>query len=238
MRQQLLFVLALFVLSSCRFMGGEKIRGNGNIVSVQRNVGGFHSIDAGGAVELRIKQDAANAVKIETDENLQEYLDVFVDGNTLVIQTKKGYNLNPSEEIIVYASAPTFRNIGVSGASAVISEGALSGTDLEIDASGASEIMLNVEMQQVKANLSGASSLELKGKSDRFTTEASGSSKIRCLELTTEETTLDVSGATEAEVSANKKLTIEASGASNVNYRGNPNVNQNSSGASSVRKIS
>jgi hypothetical protein len=54
-------------------MGGERIRGNGNIVNVQRNMGSFNSIEAGGAVEVRVKQDAANSVRIETDENLLEF---------------------------------------------------------------------------------------------------------------------------------------------------------------------
>lgn len=232
-----LFFTTLTLLVSCRFLGGERIRGNGNIVNVQRNVGSFNSIEAGGAVELRIKQEAANSVRVETDENLLEYLDVFVDGNTLVISTKKGYNLRPSRDVIVYASAPRFANLDISGASKLIGENTLSGDELELGASGASEVNLNVKVEKLQADLSGSSTMELKGEAIRFTTEGSGASTIKCMDLITEETTLDLSGSSNAEVTANKQLNVDASGASDVRYRGNANINQKSSGASSVKKI-
>ena len=238
MKVSMIVFLAAVLLTSCRFMGGERIRGNGNIVTVQRNMGSFNSIEAGGAVEVRVKQDAANSVRIETDENLLEFLDISIDGSTLVVRPRKGYNLDPSDEIIVHASSPNFKTIEVSGASKVLSESVIKGDELELGASGASEIRMQVETSTLKADLSGASTLELKGTSSRFSTEASGASKIKCMNLDTDETDLHVSGATDAEVTANKQLNIDASGASNIDYRGNASINQKSSGASSVRKVS
>jgi hypothetical protein len=237
MRALLISLITLSFFTSCRFLGGERISGNGNIVTTRRHVGSFNSIEAGGAVEVRVKQDATHSVKVETDENLFQYLDVFTDGNTLVIQPKKGYNLKPTEEIIVYVAAPTFQTLDVSGASKLLSDGTIKSNNLELGASGASEIRMDVEVSELQADLSGASMLQLRGATSRFATEASGASRIKCIDLTTTETRLDVSGATNAEISASRQLTIEASGASNVEYRGNPNIQQNSSGASSVKKI-
>lgn len=236
---KVLFIVltTLTLFTSCRFLGGERVRGNGNVVNVQRNVGSFNSIEAGGAVTVRIKQDASHLVRVETDENLLEYLEVFTDGNTLMIRTQRGYNLDPSKEIIVYAAAPQFRNLNISGASNLVSDNTISGDDLELGASGSSTIDMEVKVSKLQADLSGASTLELKGSAERFTTEGSGSSNIKCLGLSTEETTLDLSGASNAEVSANKQLNVDASGASDVRYRGNANINQKSSGASSVQKI-
>src|SRR5689334_18129705 len=94
-------VLALtttLLLSSCRFLGGERVHGNGKIITGQRNVGGFNSVEANGAVEVHIKQDATTNVKVETDEILFDYLEVYTKGSTLVIETKKGFNLDPTEE--------------------------------------------------------------------------------------------------------------------------------------------
>lgn len=238
MKRLLPFLLLSFFISSCRLFGGERIRGNGNIVTVQRTVGAFNSIEAGGAVQVRIKQEATNGVRVEADENLLDYLEVYTEGNTLVIETKDGYNLNPTRDVVVYASAPRFQALDISGASQVQSEGTISGDELELGASGASEIRLDVAVSKLQANLSGSSTLQLKGTAARFATEASGASKIRCIDLTTDETVLDVSGSSDAAITVNKQLNIDASGASSVEYRGNPSINQNSSGASSVRKIS
>jgi hypothetical protein len=232
-------VLALattLLLASCRFLGGERVHGNGNVITGQRNVKGFNSIEAGGAVEVHVRQDPATSVKVETDENLFEYLDVYTEGNTLIIKPKQGYNLDPSDEVRVFVTAPVFKSIDGSGAVKIIGDSEISGSDLELSASGASEMAMNVKVSKLRADLSGASNLELKGSSSNVSTQASGASHIRCRDLETDETTLDLSGASSAEVYANKQLNIEASGASDVKYRGNASVNQKSSGASSVEK--
>lgn len=238
MRVLFLAFAATVLFSSCRYLGGERIDGNGRVVTQQRSLGNFDGIDAGGALEVRVRQESAPSVKIEADENLQEYIEAFLDGSTLVVRQKRGYNLDPTNEIIVYVSAPAYKELEVSGASKLLGETPITGNDLRLHVSGASEMRMDVNVRRLDTEISGASSLELKGNSSTVSTEASGASKIRCMDLITEETTLDLSGASDAEVTANKQLNIEASGASDVKYRGNANINQKSSGASSVSKVS
>lgn len=238
MRILLIASAAALLFSSCRYFGGERIDGNGRVVTEQRNVGRFNSVDVGGALEVRVRQDAATSVKIEADENLQQYLEAYTEGNTLTIRQKKGYNLDPSREIIIYVSAPAFEDLDVSGASKLIGETPLTGNELGLHASGASEMNLELKVSKLDTEVSGSSTMELKGSASRFYTEATGASKARCLELVTDEAKVDVSGASDAEVTANKQLDIEASGASHVRYRGNANINQKSSGASDVEKVS
>lgn len=224
------------LISSCRFLGGERIRGNGNVTTSQRNVGNFNSVEANGAVEVHVKQDAATSVKVETDENLSQYLDVFTEGNTLVIRPKKGFNLDPTNAVLVYVTAPTFKSLEANGATKLVGDGAYNGEELELSATGASEINMDVKVSKIKAEASGASTLALKGNVKDFSSQASGASHLRCRDLETDETTVDVSGASGAEVNVGKQLNVEASGASNVKYRGSAAVNQKSTGASSVEK--
>jgi hypothetical protein len=234
-----LLVLTAFVaiFSSCRIMGGKKVRGNGNVISQARQVGSFTNLDVSGAVTVRLKQEAATSVRVDTDENLMEYLEIKVDGNTLVIQPRNGYNLDPSKDLIVYVSASRFNDIDVSGASKIISEDPITGDEMNVHASGASEILMQVKLSKFTSELSGACTLKLTGDVARFETQSSGASKILCMDLKTQEAKLDISGASDAEISADKELNIEASGASNVQYRGNANINQKSSGASNVKKV-
>ncbi|HUC82401.1 MAG TPA: head GIN domain-containing protein [Flavisolibacter sp.] len=238
MKQIFFACAALFLLSSCQIFGGKKVRGNGNIISQQRQTGNFTNLDVEGAVTVRLKQDQATTVRVETDENLLEYLEISVSGNTLHIEPKDGYNLSPSNKVTVFVSAPEFKEIDLSGASELTSEGVINGNEMRLEASGASEITMQVKLSEFTSNLSGATTLKLTGTASKFSTDASGASKIQCLGLSTDQSTLDLSGASEAAVTAEKELNIEASGASTVEYRGNANINQRSSGASNVRKIS
>lgn len=237
MRLLFIAMASAFVLSSCHYIMGERIRGNGHITTRNENVGSFNSIEVGGAIEVHIKQESTESVKIETDENLMEFIDVFTDGNTLIIRTKHGYNLDPSREVVAYVSAPAFRGIGVSGASQIVGDNAISvNNELNLGASGASKIILEVSGGNLKGDISGASNLNLKGQVAKLDMQASGASHVKAYDLIADDAYFDCSGASSAEITANKNLRVEASGASHIRYKGNASVSQNTSGASSISK--
>jgi carbon monoxide dehydrogenase subunit G len=238
MRAILFLMLSVFIFSSCSYIGGKKIRGNGSITSQTRKAGSFNSIEVGGAILVRLKQDASSSVKVETDNNLMEYIDIYTDGNTLKIHTKKGYNLKPSKDVIVYVTAPELTSFHVSGASSITGENNISFTNqLQMQASGASKIDIQVSgTAKVNAKASGASTLVIKGQAGSVDVSLSGASSFKGFDFITENAVIDLSGASEAEVHTNKQLNVEASGASNVRYKGAAAVNSNTSGASNISK--
>ena len=241
-RMKLLYAflaIGLITLSSCRFFGGgERINGDGNIVTVSRPAGNFSGVDAQGSYQIHLSQGPTPSVRIEGDQNLMEYVDVFVEGNTLVIKSRRGFNLRPSRDLIVYATAPQFREIDISGACDIVSDNQLTGNEqLTITASGAGSVKLQVAYPKVDAQMSGAGTLELNGQATDFMAEMSGSSEVRCFGLITDQAQLDLSGASDVEVTANKKMDVQVSGAGSVKYKGNASVSQKVSGAGSVNKV-
>jgi hypothetical protein len=229
----------ILIFSSCRFIGGKRIHGNGNVVTQDRSAGKFNSVDISGAIDVYLKQDSAHqAIKVETDENLQELVEIHEENGVLYISPRDNYNLDPSKAIKVFVTAPHFRALSVSGASHIYGENKVSSSEtLDIDLSGASEIKLDMKAPRINAEVTGASSVILTGETRDFSIEGSGASDIKCFDLMTENTTLDVSGASSAEVNASVKLDVHASGASGIKYKGTPSVTQDVSGASSVNKV-
>src|SRR4051812_18398670 len=110
----------VFLLTSCRFLGGERISGNGHIVTHEIPVGSFTDVKVSGGIKLHVLQDATTSVKLETDENLVQYFDIYTNGNTLVIRSREGFNPRGSKEVIVYVAAPVFKDIHLSGACDII----------------------------------------------------------------------------------------------------------------------
>ncbi|MGZ5273810.1 MAG: head GIN domain-containing protein [Kaistella sp.] len=229
----------LLIFSSCRFMGWKGINGSGNIVTQSRETEKFNSIDVSGAIDIYVKQDSVQqSIKVETDDNLQEYIDIHEDNGVLYISQRDNYSLDPSKKIKVYVSAPYFRRFDISGASNIYSENKLvSSETLDIEMSGASEVKLDVKAPRINADITGASSVKISGETKDFNVEGSGASDIKSFDLMTENTTIDISGACSAEVFASVKLDVQASGASGIKYKGNAAVNQDVSGASSVKKV-
>jgi len=238
MRVLLIAIIAAFLLPSCHYFMGERVSGNGHITSKQRNVGSFSGVDASGQVIVHVRQDGSSSVKIETDENLQELIEVYTSGNTLVIKTREGFNIDPSRDIVAYVSAPVFKDIDLSGQCDIVGDSPLSGTEpLAMHVSGQGDITLEVNFPKVSTEISGQGNVKLKGQVTDFSASVSGQGDVKCFELVTENTALDISGGSDVEVTANKELTIEASGASSVRYKGNASVSQNISGAGSVKRV-
>jgi hypothetical protein len=235
-----LFVLLVLSVSlvSCRFGWGERVNGNGHFTTEVREVSPFNSIDVSGNVVVHISQDENSEVKLETDENLQPYIEVFTSGDKLFIRTKEGFNLKSTKEMVAYVSAPFFSSLEASGACDIVGEGTITGGDeLTVSVSGSGSIDMQVDLPKVSTHVSGDGTINLKGQATEFDASINGSGDIKCFDLMTDKTELDLSGAASAEVSANKELDVKVSGAADVQYKGNAILTKNISGAGSVKKV-
>ena len=213
--------LFLTLFTACTYMGGKKIRGNGNVVTQAKTFSGFTEVEVGSAIHLYVKQDSAFSVKVEVDENLQQYIIIEQDGGTLRIKQKNNTSLDATGSIKVYVSAPLFKRLEASGACKIIGENLLGATDeISLDINGASEGDFELKAPKVIADISGASNLKLRGKTKDFFLEGSGASHAKCFELLAENADVDVAGASSADVFASVSLKADASGASDIRYKG------------------
>lgn len=230
----------LIVLGSCRNFMGKRIRGNGNIRTEERPVQNFKEVEVGGAAKVMVSQGDKPAVKVETDDNLLQYIEVFQEGDKVYIKEKSGYNLRPSGDINVYVTSPVYSRISASGACDIIGQNKISNPeDLRLHVSGAGDIKMEVDAPTLGAEVSGSGNINLKGQTKNVDLELTGAGHAHCYELLAENTKVEISGAGSAEVYASVKLDATVSGAGNVNYKGNASeVNQHVSGAGSVKKVS
>lgn len=226
--------LAFFV-SSCDFMGGERVRGNGNVVSEVHDIKDFSGVSVGGAIELYITIGSSFEVRVETDENLQSLLEVYRDGSILRISPVDHVNPDPTDAIKVFVTAPAYSLLKASGACKITSEGKLSTTDMMLDLSGASDADLDIEAANLRMELSGASTVALTGAAQKMSVDGSGASHVKAADFTAQDVSVQLSGASSLDVHAAARLDADLSGASNVTYSGNPELKTNTSGASSVR---
>ena len=225
------------LLVSCHYMGRNRVNGNGSVERESRQVTGFNGLEISGAITVYIKEDTGYAVRVETDENLLKYIETYTDHHTLVVRTKNGYNLRTRKGVKVYVSAPRYSHFGISGASHLFTEGRISsGEEIRFDLSGASSAEAELKCPSVDLEMTGASTARLNGETRDLVIEATGASHARCFELMTETTDADLTGASKADVFASVSLKASASGASHVNYKGKPEVNQSTSGAGSVSR--
>jgi len=239
MKRIILFsFFSLLIFSSCHYLGGKRVSGNGTIKSETRTAGSFTVVGVSGNIDVYIKQDSVRSIKVEADENLLQYIEVIEKGEELVIRNKDGYNLKPSKDIKVYVSSPAFKKLEASGSCAIYSENMIHSAEaIVIDLSGSCDVKMDLNTPKVEADLSGACSVQLKGETKDLNIEGSGSTNIKCMDLLAENVDVDISGAGDAEVYASVKLNVSVSGSGDVKYKGNATVSQSVSGAGSVKKV-
>jgi Putative auto-transporter adhesin, head GIN domain len=237
-RSILLAILIIASASSCFNVGGKRVKGNGNITVDERSVQAFEEVDVQGAIDVYVEQGSLAPVRVETDENLQEYIKVENEGGKLVVKSRSGYNLKPSKKTKIYLTSPTYRKLDVSGACNIISSNKLVlQNPLALEVSGAGDIRVEVSGPEVSAKVSGSGDIDMKGETQNFDLRISGAGDAKCYDLLSENTKVDISGAGSAEVFASVMLKAEVSGAGSIKYKGNAaNVSKNVSGAGSVKK--
>ncbi len=106
---------------------------------------------------------------------------------------------------------------------------------LDVELSGLSTTDIAAEVEQLNVEVSGASELRLKGAIDQLNLDASGASNIKAFNSEIDKATLEVSGASSAELLVKNSLTADLSGASTLRYKGQPSdVETETSGAASI----
>jgi hypothetical protein len=205
------FLAACVVLAvGCRWVG---IRGNGHIKTEDRPTSAFTEINASGAFEIEW-ESGSPALHITTDENLLSYVESDVSGDTLHLGTHD--QIWPTHGIKVVISSPTRTAARIRGA-VKLTANQLTGPKFALEASGASRVSLDGNIDELLADMTGASELEASG-------------------LQTKTAEISTTGAGDAEVAVAETLKVAITGAGKVTYSGNPTIEKHITGAGSVRR--
>jgi hypothetical protein len=239
MRNTKLPILLLAIsLTSCFHNSNKRVKGNGIITTENINISQFNHVEVSNAIEVIAKQDTAYTIRVVTDKNLVELIEIDADYRyNLTIGVRKGYDLQPTNSIKVYINSPSLKIIEASGASTIKSEGIFQLNEpVYCTASGASSINFTVNAPTAEATLAGASTIILKGKVDNLIVNASSASRALLFELLTNTTLADVSGASVGELNVSKLLKAKASGAATIRYLGDAIVEKEESSAATIAK--
>jgi phage shock protein PspC (stress-responsive transcriptional regulator) len=209
----------------------------GNVETRTLQVSGFTKIDASSAYRVNIAPGKDYAVQVVGHTRDLDDSKMSVENGTLKLNQKgKICFFCWNDAITVTITTPALDSIKGSGA-VDYTVGSFSGTDFNIDLSGASKASIeSLTENSTMVELSGASSATLSGKSKTLNLDLSGASKFNGSNLVVDDATVDASGASHAEINATKTLSADASGASSIVYKGNPKIDkQDESGSSRIR---
>ncbi len=200
----------------------------------QRTVEPFREIEISGNIELEFTQDSVKSVKVSAPENSIGQVITKVENGVLKVYSEKVF-MNRS--IRLFVSNDSLYSMKASGASRVRTTNTLNAKSLDIEASGASNVKMDLNISSVvDVEANGASYCDLDGTANLIKVDASGASKVEADQLKAVNAETEANGASKIRVYSTGKLDADASGASTIKYGGSPvNINKSESGASEVK---
>lgn len=193
----------------------------------------FDELEMGNAFYVHVTPGPSFEVSATGERNDLDDLNIFVQDGKLTARYNNSWKSRRRMDIDI--TMPDLASVDFSGAVNATIGNFENLPSIEIDLSGASKCNFDGSGTTLKFDINGASELSVYGKMKFLDGEASGASQLNAFDLSAEESDLDISGASHANVWVTRLLDVKASGASSVRYRGNPKVEKEVSGGSSVR---
>ncbi len=191
----------------------------------------FNSIEVESVYKVMLSQGQEQKVRFESPDDLNGKVWAEVDGGILSFGSK-GLDI---KKITIYVQCTRLEKLEITGAAIVIGQNEISSDKLEIEATGASKLELQLNVKNLSTEISGASVVKLSGKTGYHRTEISGAANLKAYELETAKANVEVSGAAQATLNVTEELKGETSGIGKINLKQNPKVlNIEKSGVSKV----
>jgi hypothetical protein len=221
------------------------------------DIEGFDCVRVEGACTVEIVQSGGFGIVVQEAD--YDSIKFKKQGDTLVIG-RKGLTslLLFRARLRAVITMPELRELVLTGASSGKVTGFRSGNDLSLDLSGASHLEMasmaagGVSIKACGASnlsgdiktsrtlsfdVSGASRVELTGNGDSARLEVSGASQARLASFSLNDSKVNMSGASSANLNVGRSLDICLSGASRLEYSGSPSLREVSiSGGSTLKQ--
>ncbi len=196
-------------LVACSVFGTQ---GQGDIQTEPRTVAAFTRVEVGDGIRAIITDGATATVQVKAQANILPLVATQVADGTLRVRATEGYHTDVAVEVDI--TVPDISYVSLLG-----------GSHAEVTAG---------DIQTLQVVLSGGSNVTATGTTEGLSLQASGGSRADLGTLLATNVTLDLSGGSNATVSASGQATGTASGGSHVTVLGGGTVGVDASGGSSV----
>ena len=203
----------------------ESIEGNGKLVTKEVPVSSFDALKASGVYELKLSQGDRESVKIEADENLQQYFNVHNEGTKLVIDMDKlkdkNLQMHNKNQMKVYVTFKKLKEMELSTVGNVASEKSLSFQDLDLKNKSVGNVDLQFTANKLDMKNTSVGDVKLSGKAQNAVLKNTGVGSIQAGNFVVQTMNIENTGVGNAEVNAEKDLKVKGSFLGKVRNKGN-----------------
>lgn len=225
----------MLLASGCVINIKDSISGDGKVVTQTRDVAEFSGIRVGSGIDVFVTQGEPQVVRVEADENLQDWIRTEVEGSVLHIYVDKTIRIAESKKVHITCKA--IDRLDISSAAEVTGLSRFKTEQLDIDLSSAGKLKFEVDADEIRLSASSAAKADLKGSTGKINADMSSAGELAAFELESKACEISVSSAGKARIKVTEEASFRASSGGNIHYTGEPNIRDiNTSSGGSVNK--
>ena len=188
-----------------------KIEGSGNVITKDVAIQSFDQLQASGVFNVVLTQGSKESVKIEAEDNLQQFFEVKNEGNKLIVDMKKDSHFDPKKKMTVYITFKNLKSMDLKMVGNLTSEGNLSFGDLSLNNKSVGSVDLALNAQKLDIKNKSVGNLKLRGKADNAVIKSNSVGSIKAADFVVQTMDIDNDGVGSAEVNAAKELKVKES---------------------------
>jgi len=217
----LLFLFSLSLIFNSCTKDEKKIKPSGNITKQEFSFSNYNILDVKNAFEVNLTfSDNEEKIEIEANENLYQYINVEENSNTLFISFQDYVEVEGSATLIANITTKEVSGYFARGAVSIALQNKLIADEVKIELIGACYFTGEMEVNKIEALLIGATKLDISGNANSFYVVAEGASSIKNYDFIVKYLNLNLSGASNTNLTITEEMDIIASGASILYYKG------------------
>ena len=210
--------------------------GSGRVVIITFGFRDFTRISLNQSFKATIRKSNAYSVKVEVDDNIEQYLLAHQSGSSISIGLEDNSYKNITMNVTI--ETPDVSLIEATGAASIRLDGFELDHDIQILASGASVINGNLTAREVTFNLTGSSTVALTGRANDLNVYGTGAMQLSLFDFPVRNCKAVMTGGSVSNVSVSDNLEVSLTGGSVLRYKGNPTTRILSvTGGSVIQKV-
>lgn len=232
-----LFIAAFTISANAQNWWGssKKIKGNGNVVTVDRTTSDYEGIAIGGSFDVILIKGKEGNISIEGEENLIPYIQTEVKRGTLQIKFEKSINVRTTRRLTVTVTYDDIDMISLGGSGNIKSKGTIKANKFKVSIGGSGNITLDVEADDISSNIGGSGNIKLSGYANELNCSIAGSGSIKAYELKVDVLNASIAGSGSITTTVANKIKANVVGSGSIYYKGNPSdISKKSVGSGSV----
>jgi hypothetical protein len=218
------FILTLSISVNAQDWWGssKKIKGNGNVITVNRMTSDYDGVNISGSFNVILVKGKEGKITIEGEENIIPYIETEVSRNTLQIKYQKNINIRTTKRLTVTVTYKDIDKVTLGGSGNITNKGIIKSRELTVALGGSGNITLTIDADEVHSKIGGSGNIKLSGSSNELNCAIAGSGSIKAYDLSTNTLHASIAGSGSIRTTVKTKIKAKVVGSGSIYYKGKP----------------